>query len=398
MQHCQSATSPATLMPSTPSSRSLHNSHFKTPIDAQTHYTLSVITPKPNLKPITLRSYNKRSRTAKMDQTACCTCATLLSQTPRVAPSSSSTEKQRPLPDNRPLDCCGRVICGSCIHKNPRFDTYCPYCQTSFSSTPASFTPRGKAPKLKVEDPEEEVKEPPSYEDISSTKPPSPVGPGNEEPPPYTAEVAAETNPITQLPPSYDLLNNDTTNPNSPDQKNKTSSDQDENEPILHFLNHPNDTIQSLSLRYSIPAQTIRSFNRLSSDHLLLARQTILIPRQTNKSQMKMKSLSPAPVNGEEEQIRKNKIRRWMVTCKVHDYDVAVLYLEQAGYDIEAATEAYFADEAWERDHPFPAGQGNASSSSRETGGAGKWDKVRAYHQQRLNGRVPSSLLNIRPS
>ncbi|KAK4216100.1 hypothetical protein QBC37DRAFT_280265 [Rhypophila decipiens] len=290
-----------------------------------------------------------------MDQTACCTCATLLSQTPRVAPSSSSSEKQRPLPDNRPLDCCGRVICGSCIHKNPRFDTYCPYCQTSSSSTPASFTPR--------------VKEPPSYEDISSVKPPSPVGPGNDEPPPYTTEITSSS----------------------------SSSDQDENEdePILHFLNHPNDTIQSLSLRYSIPAQTLRSFNRLSSDHLLLARQTILIP----KSQMKMKSLSPAPVNGEEEQIRKNKIRRWMVTCKVHDYDVAVLYLEQAGYDIEAATEAYFADEAWERDHPFPAaGQGNASSSSRETGGAGKWDRVRAYHQQRLNGRVPSTLLNIRTS
>ncbi|KAM7215704.1 hypothetical protein V8F06_008898, partial [Rhypophila decipiens] len=326
------------------------------------------------------------------DQTACCTCATLLSQTPRVAPSSSSSEKQRPLPDNRPLDCCGRVICGSCIHKNPRFDTYCPYCQTSSSSTPASFTPR------------EVVKEPPSYEDISSTKPPSPVGgPGNDEPPPYTTEiVAAETtNPDTKLlPPSYDLIN--------ADQKNKTSSsssDQDEeneDEPILHFLNHPNDTIQSLSLRYSIPAQTLRSFNRLSSDHLLLARQTILIPRhQPNKSHQmkKMKSLSPAPVNSEEEQIRRNKIRRWMVTCKVHDYDVAVLYLEQAGYDIEAATEAYFADEAWERDHPFPAtGQGNASSSSRETGGAGKWDRVRAYHQQRLNGRVPSSLLNIRTS
>lgn len=36
-------------------------------------------------------------------------------------------------------------------------------------------------------------------------------------------------------------------------------------------------------------------------------------------------------------------------------YDIAVLYLEQASYDLEAAIEAYKADEKWERDHPMNA-------------------------------------------
>ena len=45
-----------------------------------------------------------------MDSTmeACCTCATLLSDT------DSKTEKPRAL--DRRLDCCGRVICGNCMH------------------------------------------------------------------------------------------------------------------------------------------------------------------------------------------------------------------------------------------------------------------------------------------
>lgn len=82
-------------------------------------------------------------------------------------------------------------------------------------------------------------------------------------------------------------------------------------------------------------------------------------------------SLSPRPIEGEEEEARKSKIRRWMVACKVHEYDVAVLYLEQAGYDLEMATEAFFADEEWERTHPVEAtarGKGVAKRvSSRST-------------------------------
>jgi hypothetical protein len=78
----------------------------------------------------------------------------------------------------------------------------------------------------------------------------------------------------------------------------------------------------------------------------------VIIPRQYYKDGV---SLSPRPIEGEEEEARKAKIRRWMVTCKVHEYDIALLYLEQADYDLQLAMEAYFADEEWERTHPAEA-------------------------------------------
>lgn len=34
-------------------------------------------------------------------------------------------------------------------------------------------------------------------------------------------------------------------------------------------------------------------------------------------------------------------------------YDVALLYLQQAKYDLDSAIEAYQADERWEKEHPM---------------------------------------------
>ena len=34
-------------------------------------------------------------------------------------------------------------------------------------------------------------------------------------------------------------------------------------------------------------------------------------------------------------------------------YNVALLYLDQSKYNLDAAVEAYLADEKWERDHPI---------------------------------------------
>ena len=34
-------------------------------------------------------------------------------------------------------------------------------------------------------------------------------------------------------------------------------------------------------------------------------------------------------------------------------YDVALLYLQQADYDLDRAVEAYLEDEKWEKDHPM---------------------------------------------
>lgn len=42
-----------------------------------------------------------------------------------------------------------------------------------------------------------------------------------------------------------------------------------------------------------------------------------------------------------------------MVACKCAEYDVAELYLEQAGYDLSVAVERFLADEEWERRNPL---------------------------------------------
>ena len=36
-----------------------------------------------------------------------------------------------------------------------------------------------------------------------------------------------------------------------------------------------------------------------------------------------------------------------------HSYDIALLYLEQTDYDMEAAVEIYKDDERWEKEHPM---------------------------------------------
>lgn len=97
----------------------------------------------------------------------------------------------------------------------------------------------------------------------------------------------------------------------------------------------------------------LRRTNNITSDHLLLGRKTVLIPGEYYAAGI---SLSPQPIEGEEEELRKSKIRRFMTGCKVSDYDIAVLYLEQVGYDLATAMEFYAADEAWERDHPVQEG------------------------------------------
>ncbi|KAH7041117.1 uncharacterized protein B0I36DRAFT_233025 [Microdochium trichocladiopsis] len=243
---------------------------------------------------------------------ACCTCAMLLSQVERYSDSS-----EKPLPPDHRLECCPRVICGACIRSNPRFRTYCPYCQ--ISQTTSSLPPG--------------LKEPPSYDAVASTSDPAAVE--SLAPPPYT---------------SYPTIHRPFRNSSSPLDEKSVPLDDDVAEDTLHFLHHPDDTVSSLSLRYGVPADALRRANNLNADHLLLARRTVIIPGQYYKAGI---SLSPRPVEGEEEELRKAKIRRWMVSCKVHEYDLAVLYLEQADYDMDLAVEAYLADEEWERAHPL---------------------------------------------
>ncbi|KAM0607470.1 hypothetical protein ACHAP1_003326 [Verticillium nonalfalfae] len=140
----------------------------------------------------------------------------------------------------------------------------------------------------------------------------------------------------------------------------------------IHHLDHATDTLTSLSLAYNVPAQVLRAHNNLPADHLLPARRTLRIPASHYPGSP---SLSPHPVEAADEIRRKAALRRFMVACKVADYDVATLYLEQAGHDLRAAVESWEADAAWERAHPQEtAGLGGKGKGKGATRGG--WWKI----------------------
>ncbi|KAI9721715.1 MAG: hypothetical protein M1812_002050 [Candelaria pacifica] len=253
-----------------------------------------------------------------MAEEACCTCARLLSS---ISPQyDEKTEK--PISQDRRLECCGRLICGNCIQDNPRFATYCPFCQVTSAPSPL---PQG-------------LRDPPAYSPPQSPKP----------------QHASPASPNQDLPPSYTSLDS---HPPAPE---KATSQPFED--VLHFLNPSQDTIQSLSLRYNVPANAIRKTNSLYADNLLSARRTILIPGEFYKGGV---SLSPRPLEGEEEELRKAKVRRWMVACKVSEYNLALIYLTQTAYDLDLAISAYKADEKWEKDNPLDQAANNSKGKNK---------------------------------
>lgn len=236
------------------------------------------------------------------------------------------------------------------IQKNPRFVNYCPYCQ--IATSPSNPLPQG-------------LREPPSYDFATST--------------------ANNTVKVTYLeaagipPPPYPSATTPIGNSNNNNEKSKEQEGQTIPQDTLHFLHSANDTVASLSLRYNVPSHVLRRYNNLTSDHLLPARKTILIPGSHYPSGV---SLSPNPVGGEEEDERKAKIRRWMVACKCADYDVAELYLEQARYDPRIAMERYLADEEWEREHPLESIGGKGKTKTK-AGSGGTWASQAAFLRRR---------------
>lgn len=283
---------------------------------------------------------------------ACCTCATVLSDVPRYSPQT-----EKPYPADRRLDCCPRVICGRCIHENARFASYCPYCQVA-SEPSNNPLPQG-------------LREPPSYDaatsktkatTTNSRKTDAPDGDNDDAPPP-------PYKPSPHHLPQDEKSKAEDTPPPPPD--------------TLHFIHPTEDTIPSLSLRYNVPASVLRRHNNITSDHLLSARRTLLVPGSHYPSGV---SLSPRPVGGEEEEARKARIRRWMVACKCASYDVAELYLAQAKDDLGEAVERYLADEEWERANPLEGGprgkgkgKGRVGSSFGGGGGGGTWAAQAAF-------------------
>lgn len=130
--------------------------------------------------------------------------------------------------------------------------------------------------------PAQGLRDPPTYS-------PHIDGQADDELPPYTAHSA------TQLP-----TEKATSTEHVPD--------------VLHFVDQNNDSIASLSLSYGVPPEALRRANKMFADHLLAARRTILIPGEYYKGGI---SLSPRPLQGEEEEIKKTKLRKFMVGCKV---------------------------------------------------------------------------------
>ncbi|OMP85762.1 hypothetical protein BK809_0001973 [Diplodia seriata] len=259
-----------------------------------------------------------------MSTEACCTCAALLS----TIPPAYDEKTEKPSQYERRLECCERAICARCISDNPRFASYCPFCQISITPSPL---PQG-------------LRDPPAY-----SPPPSPR-------PRHATLARVDTN---ERPPPYE--GHQPVQPPAGKAKDEPAPD------VLHFVDPDTDTITNLSLRYGVPASALRKTNNVFADHLLHARRTVLIPGEYYKGGV---SLSPRPVEGEEEEARKVKVRKWMVACKVAEYDIALLYLKQADYDLDAAIEAFKDDERWEQEHPL---QGSSTGKNKMRIGRSRW-------------------------
>ncbi|KAK3678754.1 hypothetical protein LTR78_001207 [Recurvomyces mirabilis] len=245
---------------------------------------------------------------------ACATCASIYD-----SPLDPASEK--PLLPGRHLPCCDRSICSRCLNQNKRYETYCPYCQIT---TEPSLLPQG-------------LKDPPAYTSLNEPSVPPPSEKQVEE----DEELPAYSSHDSRPPPS------------EKERQGEPAPD------VLHFLT-PEDSIRSLALAYGVPTNALRKANNVFSDHLIQGRRTVLIPGEYYKGGV---SLSPQPPEGEEEEVKRGKVRRWMMACKVADvplrlrYDVALLYLQQADWDLDTAVRAYQDDERWEREHPMEAKQ-----------------------------------------
>jgi hypothetical protein len=162
----------------------------------------------------------------------------------------------------RQFQCCRRTICPICLDKQPRFEEYCPYCQ----NTGSLLKPSGESSMFSFNS---LIHEP-------STKP----------------------------------SKNNQTQRREPQDPEKAEDAPD----VLHFVDPAKDTVDLLSIRYGVPSAVLRKMNGIYADNLLAARKTVLISGEYYKGGV---SLSPRPIEGEEMEIKKNKIRRFMVACKV---------------------------------------------------------------------------------
>ena len=115
-----------------------------------------------------------------------------------------------------------------------------------------------------------------------------------------------------------------------------------------------------LSLLYKIPLQDIRRANNLfGNDNLIHARHYVFIPGYNGPS------LSREPEESEEVEVRKIALKRFQLISKCVDYKMATIYMENSGWNIEAAVQKYKDDIAWEKAHPLKDGKQKAKTTRR---------------------------------
>lgn len=170
------------------------------------------------------------------------------------------------------------------------------------------FAPISRCPRSS-----ESLTHPGPFCQISTT--PSSLPQGLRDPPSYTPPSTSTSTKAPTLPPAYadDLPSySPLASTHNPPEKSPHQA-----EDVLHFLDHSLDTLASLSLRYGVPLEALRKANKINADGLLLARRTVIIPGEFYKAGV---SLSPRPVEGEEEERRKLIVRKFMTSCKVSEY------------------------------------------------------------------------------
>ena len=125
-----------------------------------------------------------------------------------------------------------------------------------------------------------------------------------------------------------------------------------------HYL-RPEDTIYTLALAYGTSAKRLLSFNALSDPALLHSRVALDIPPECPR-----RSISDSMPGDQEARERNVKLLRLMQAQKLRR-DLARVYLEQAGWDLDEALKKCKADDRWEAAHPMGKHKGAGGGTMR---------------------------------
>jgi len=189
------------------------------------------------------------------------------------------------------------------------------------------------APPINVE-----FTQPPSYGNVS---------PYSDAPPSYETSLKQST----YTPPPYsnttqyypDLHQNTPSAPLLPQQSVSEKVQTTPEDPDKLLIRHKvltTDTLSGIAVRYNVSTEAIKLTNKMQTDQVF-GYNELWIPYDS-------KNPTPIPQEESKEYEKRNLIRKFM---KITDTDVeeeASYYLEEAGWDVDKAVEAYNGDAQWE--------------------------------------------------